>query len=189
MAQEHPARLVHQLVPAEEDNGELSQLLESLGATSRVRGARGHPRQATPPSLPTVLPPVSDPHPRPPGGVHTASAQAGSGCWISPDPHLSAPSPPTHLRRPKPLPTGYLERLGGYLQRVQGGLQHLSHHLCQEDPSGEREGRYHDTLLQFCRPQHRAGALRGPEFPANPLPELHFSTHPSHPPHLPHSTA
>ena len=43
MAQEHPARLVHQLVPAEEDDGELSQLLESLGATFRARGARGSP--------------------------------------------------------------------------------------------------------------------------------------------------
>ena len=43
MAQEHPARLVHRLVPAEEDDGELSQLLESLGATFRARGARGPP--------------------------------------------------------------------------------------------------------------------------------------------------
>lgn len=43
MAQEHPARLVHQLVPAEEDSGELSQLLESLDTTSRARGARGPP--------------------------------------------------------------------------------------------------------------------------------------------------
>lgn len=152
MAQEHPARLVHRQVPAEEDKGELSQSPENLGASSRPTGAWGQPAggQATPCltaqarcACLAVLPPVTR-APDNPNGVQAASWDALPQLRLGQVSRITqirtcqlpySPPLPTEL-----LPTGHLERLGRYLQQVQGGLQLLSHHLCQGDPRGERKG-------------------------------------------------
>lgn len=99
MAQEHPARLVHQQVPAERGKGDLSQCCgesESLGQ----RGLRWQqegcpdPVRHCPRNSVRVLPLLlSHQWPAPLGqrGVHTALAEGGSG--VPEEPRSSAISP------------------------------------------------------------------------------------------------
>lgn len=110
--------------------------------------------------------------------------------WISPDPHLSVSSllggpevPPTSIP-PSPCPQGHLERLARYLQQVRGVLQHLSHHLCQEDPREERKGWCKDTLflsLQTPRAGQVHFVVQSFQIPVSTIPHPNSVSTPSLP--------
>lgn len=89
---------------------------------------------------------------------------------------------------PSPCPQGHPGRLGRYLQQGQGVLQHLSHHLCQEDPRGKRKRQCNDMLFFPLEvPLGLGKGTSGPQFPdLHDTPaEPHFHTFPSLPSQAP----
>ena len=115
------------------------------------------------------------------GGVHTASAQSGSGVLDQPrSTSVSFITP--NLRPPSPCPRATWRGWAGTYSGSRGACSTCLTVFARKTLVGRERSNImiHFSSSADCRPQDRAGALCSPEFLANPPPELHFPALPSH---------